>query len=74
MLIIINDDAVYSSLQFRENGYSAAYNVGGISTQVANVDIIAELIITCDTNRIIEYKGSNLAFISIDVLVKGWWR
>jgi hypothetical protein len=66
------DDVYGSILRFRKNGDSNTYNVSDIATQVANVQICADLIVYCDTNRVIEYYGSNVAFTSIRITIKGW--
>lgn len=71
--IQVKDDAADSSMLFRENGNSNAYNVASVRTQVANVISDADLIVSCDAGRVIEYYGSNLAFVSIDLTVRGWF-
>jgi len=72
--IMLQDDAVASWLQFRENGNSNAYNYIIVRTQVANVVIDADAICSCDSDRVIEYRGADLAFTSTRVIVKGWWK
>ena len=68
----INDNAVGSSLQFRKNGNSNNFNSGSVRTQVASATIDFRLIIACDSNRVIEYRASNLTFTTINVTVVGW--
>jgi hypothetical protein len=68
----IVDDAVGSNLQFRKNGNSNDYHRVGSTTQVVNIGIGIDCTVPCDTNRIIEYNGSNLAFSDIKIVVKGW--
>lgn len=68
----ITDDAVGSQFSLRKNGNSDVYNAGVLKTQVVNVDFTAEVLVPCDSSRIIEYRGSNLTFAAINVLVKGW--
>lgn len=72
--VSITDDAVSSWLTFRKNGNTNNINNGIIFTQVANVQIVQDVIVACDTSQIIEYIGANLAFTSIDISVKGWWK
>jgi len=74
LFVQIKDDAVGSYLGFRENGNSNAYNVSTIRTQVANIFADGDLICACDSSRIIEYIGSNLAFVTTQAVVKGWWK
>lgn len=74
LYVVILDDAVSSTLQFRKNGNTGLYNIGIVGTQVANVPIWVHLVVACDANRVIEYNGANLAFTLIGVLVTGWWK
>ena len=69
----ISDDAVSSKLSFRKNGNSNVANISIIRTQVANVVRSTDLVVPCDSNRVIEYNGDNLAFAAILITVKGWW-
>jgi hypothetical protein len=67
------DDAVNSYLQFRKNGNTNTVVKASQRTQVANVVIDFDLIVACDSDRVIEYLGANLTFSSINLVVKGWW-
>jgi hypothetical protein len=73
LLIIILDNATNSAFLLRENGNTREYNVSYITTQVANIPMVMDAVCSLDSNRVIEYKGSNLAFTEIDIIVKGWW-
>lgn len=72
--VYIKDDAVNTTLEFRENGNSNDFNTTILRTQVANVFNIADMIVASDVNRVIEYRGSDLAFVAIYVAVRGWWK
>jgi len=74
LYVKLTDDAAGSELSFRENGNFAAINISTIATQVANVSVYADLIVFADTTGKIEYRGSNLAFTNISVVVKGWLK
>ena len=69
----IKDDAAASIFGLRKNGNSNGPNTPTLVTQVANVPVRAILLVSCDANRVVEYWGSNVAFIIIDVLVIGWF-
>jgi len=72
--LILKDNATGSSMWFRENGNANTRNAAGMNTQVADVEIRGEIIVACDTDRVIEYKGSNLTFTQLDLTVRGWWK
>ncbi len=69
----VKDGAVDSRVRFRKNGNSNTANVAQIRTQVIDLFINADLKVGCDSNRVIEYWASSLAFTNIDITVKGWW-
>ena len=70
---LIWDNAVNSILSFRENGNSNIVNISSLRTQVSGLPVPADLIVKLDADRIIEYLGSNLAFVGIITTVKGWF-
>lgn len=70
--VFVNDDAANSEFRIRQNGVNVR-NWIAIRTQVANVTISKESFIDVDPDRLLDYKGDNLAFISIDVVVLGWF-
>lgn len=70
--VSFDDNAVGSLLQFRKNGDSSSYNPI-VRTQVVNIVVDAELLIACDSSRVIEYYGSNLTFNAISITVLGWF-
>ena len=72
--LLIQDDVANSAITLRKNGNTNGYNIGRVRTQVANIYNEADLIIPCDSNRIIEYYGSNVTFTAIYLTVKGWWQ
>lgn len=72
--VSIVDDAADSYLIFRKNGNSNEWNRSRIRTQVANIAFGTDLIVPCDSNRVIEYFGKNLTFTTIIIVVKGWFK
>jgi len=73
LFMVLVDDAAGSLLLFRKKGNTSIFNVAGGSTQVVGVDFDCDIIVSCDANRVIGYYGSNLAFTTINLVVKGWW-
>lgn len=68
------DNVVASYFEMRKNGNANAINVAIVQTIVANMHHYENFIVKCDSNRVIEYNGSNVAFTGIDVTVRGWWK
>jgi hypothetical protein len=73
MHLSLNDGAVGSEMRFRKNGNSNTFAMSRIFTQIADVSVDQDLIVACDSNRVIEYYGSNLTFTAINLAIKGWW-
>ena len=69
----IQDDAVSSILSFRENGNSNAINLLRGSTQRIDETNYIDGLVTCDSNRIIEYNATNLTWTAINITVRGWF-
>ena len=70
--ISLNDNAASSSIKFRENGNSNAYNVAVVSTQVADVDIYDSVIVQLGTGRVIEYYAT-AGLVTCNILIRGWF-
>ena len=68
----VNDAAVGTKAMFRKNGMTNAINVSTITTQVAATDFYADLIVACDSSRVIEYNIA-AAMDAINLTVKGWF-
>lgn len=66
------DDAVGSIMQLRRDAVNVT-NSFFVVTQVANIDIANIGFISVDSDRLIDYFGSNLAFTVIDLTVLGWF-
>ena len=71
--VVIEDNTVDAQFILRENGNSNTINIDGAITQVANVRVINNIIVACDSNRIVEYYGSAIAWTRIDLTIRGWW-
>lgn len=74
LFVIVIDDTVGRNFQFRKNGNSNEYNHTVARSYVANVASYCDMTVSCDTDRKIEYKASNVAWSGIGIVVRGWWR
>lgn len=72
--VSIQDDSVGSFFLLRKNGRVSDFNIAILRTQVADAYIDQAIVIACDTNRVIEYKGSDVAFSLVALVVSGWWK
>jgi len=68
----MQDATTDTQVSFRKNGNSNVYNAGVFKTVEANIDISGELMVFCDTNRVIEYRVSQ-SLTALNVLVMGWY-
>ena len=66
------DDAANSILQIRQN-VTAAGVVKNLTTQVANIEVEGHATLGIDSNRLMDYSASNLAFTYIRITVLGWY-
>jgi hypothetical protein len=58
----------------RENGNTNVYNFGWTGTQVANVFTGGQLIIPCDSNRVVECWARDVAWTAINLTIVGWFK
>lgn len=70
--VIIKDDAADSDFGVRQNAVNLE-NLVFSRTQVANVNNSFRGIVAIDNNRLLDYFGDNLAFITISLAVTGWF-
>jgi hypothetical protein len=73
LVINVQDDAASSVLSLRKNGITNDRNKGIIRTQVANIVIDMSMIVSCDSNRVIEYIATNTTWSLIQINVRGWF-
>jgi len=67
------DDAANSYIQFRPRGQPNIYNSSVCYTQVAGITDDKDLITPLPADRKLTYSSTNTTFLSIDIVVKGWW-
>lgn len=68
--LVLSNGSAGQQFHFRKKG--SFVPTLGQKTQVADVSIEAHGIVHCNASRIVEYRGSNTTFTTINVYVKGW--
>ena len=58
---------------FRKKGNTNEINHGAFSTLRAGVERHRSSITAIDVNRVIQYKADNVAWTTLDLVVRGWW-
>lgn len=71
--LYLMDNLVQSNILFRTKDNAKSYNIASCRTQVANVYIAANFIVTPDADRKIQYYATNTVFSTIWLSVRGWW-
>jgi hypothetical protein len=72
--VTINYTVAATAFQLRENGNSNGHNAAVLVTHVANIPLYSDVWVMTDSSGVIEYKGDNVTFTTINVLVRGWWE
>lgn len=71
--ILARDGSVNFSFQFRKKGNSNVTEYFGIRTQVNNIYIANQGVVECDSDRVIQYFGSNTTWTAVYVHIMGWY-
>ncbi|MBA7635827.1 hypothetical protein ES703_43431 [subsurface metagenome] len=69
----ISGTLVGQQIFFRTKGNTHTINMAANRSQVADNENIEDLIVACDTNRVIQYKADADPWNWITITVKGWW-
>lgn len=72
LLITIEDELVGSKFRIRKDVASSSNRYYGV-TYLADKGIDSHVIIALDSNRLLDYFGDNVGFVTIDVTVLGWF-
>lgn len=73
LFVKIRDDNIDRVFLLKEKGNANDYNVTAMRTQVANLYIPYDCIVSCDGNRKLEYWASNITWTQILIIVRGWF-
>jgi hypothetical protein len=57
----------------RKNGNSNIINMNAVTTQVLNIENHALFLVPCDTNQVVEYWATAVAWVKIDITIMGWF-
>lgn len=60
-------------IRYRKNGNTNEVNTCGCEALRANVIRTRLGIVAIDTNKVIEYNADNIAWTTLDIVVRGWW-
>lgn len=69
----IKNTATDKSFTLRKKSNTNGYNIATAASYIANVGLAYDLMIGCDTDRIIQYNATNSTWTYILLTVKGWW-
>lgn len=69
----LTDDLINQYFQLRENGNTDVVNTLTLYINVAGYIVNCDGIVTCDLNRVVEYRASNTTFTAINLVIKGWF-
>lgn len=70
----VKDDTIGSAVLLRKNGNSNALCVASLLVFVADQTMSNDVIVACDSSRVIEYWATNKSWDSVNLVVKGWWK
>jgi len=71
--VYVMNTTAMSDFRMRKNGNSNAKNTSELYTQVGNIVYTADMIVSPDTNRIIEYTAFLFGWTTLSLTIKGWW-
>ena len=72
MHVGIDNASANKTFELRKNGRANAISVVLMRTQVADLTIFNDFLISCDADRKIEYKAVDVVWTSIYIVVTGW--
>jgi hypothetical protein len=68
----ITDDSTASYFALRKNGSANDRNEDIIFTRIADIRYDSLMIVACDVDRVVEYRGTS-GIDNFDLVVRGWW-
>ena len=71
--VVVSDDLISQAFLLRKKGNTNAINTVSAITQVANIAISKDGIVSCSTDRKLEYSATNTTWTWITILVKGYF-
>ena len=72
---LVSNATAASAIWLRKNGQSNTVNSATLRATAPAQTVVADLVVACDANRVIEYYVGNLGtYDDIDLTVAGWWK
>lgn len=71
---LLRSAGVGDKIRYRLKGNINEINVCGCEALRANVDRTRLGITSIDTNRVMQYNADNVAWTTLSIVVRGWWR
>lgn len=71
--LAINSGLIGSFAQFRKNSTTTPFSRSELRIQTGGLFNDADIVVSLDADRFIEYKISNVLWTNIYLGVKGWW-
>ena len=71
--VTVEGNSATWSMMFRKNGNVNEIIHEHVESLRANVERSRNAIVALDVNRVIEYKGDNVAWTTVNIVVSGWW-
>lgn len=71
--VAMKDNVAGSYMYLRKYGNVNSRNAAFLSTQVANLDINFSVMVTCNISRWIAYLIPDITFITLNIVVRGWF-
>lgn len=71
--VYLRHPLINKDFYIRTKGNANYVNIFMQRTQVANISIVEDAVVACDTNRKVQYWISGPGWTSIRITVGGWW-
>lgn len=71
--VYLSDETEDVFFQMRKNGNSNGINNSKLFVQTANRTATCDMIVACDSNRVVEYLASNTTITTLSVVIAGWF-
>ena len=71
-LLQVQVDVINAEIRFRKKSISNVFNSERVISQVADQRIYYNLLVFCDSNRVIQYYATNETFAGIYMVINGW--
>lgn len=71
-VVVLSDNDLGAIFGMRKNGCTNDYNRTSVRSTVVNQAIYCNMLVACDSARIIEYKAT-VSLTRLELTVAGWW-